>query len=110
MANFYHKFVPRFVDVAAPLNALPKKMDEICVEPKATATALRSLENSQLTAPCAGMANFSKTFIIQTDASGVALAAVLSQEHNGVRQPIAYVSRTLSTQERKVSSTYEWPV
>jgi hypothetical protein len=38
-------------DVAAPLNALPKKMDEICVEPKATA-ALRSLENSQLTTPC----------------------------------------------------------
>ena len=33
--------------------------------------------------------------------------AVLSQESGGVRQSIAYVSRTLSAQERKASSTYE---
>lgn len=33
--------------------------------------------------------------------------AVLSQESDGVRQPIAYVSMTLSAQERKASSTYE---
>jgi hypothetical protein len=51
------------------------------------------------------MADFSK-FILQTDASGVALGGgVLSQVRNGVRQPIAYASRTLSAQERKVSST-----
>jgi len=35
------------------------------------------------------------------------LGAVPSQERNGVRQPIAYASRTLSAQERKSSSTYE---
>jgi len=32
---------------------------------------------------------------------------VLSQERNGVRQPIVYASRTLSAQEPKASSTYE---
>jgi len=53
------------------------------------------------------MANFSEKFILQTDANGAALGAVLSQECNGVRQPIAYASRTLSAQERKASSTYE---
>ena len=56
--------------------------------------------------PVLGMANFSEKFTVQTDASGVALGAVLSQECNGVRQPIAYASRTLSAQERK-ASTYE---
>jgi hypothetical protein len=35
------------------------------------------------------------------------LGAVLSQEREGVRQPIAYASRTPSAQERKASSTYE---
>jgi len=53
------------------------------------------------------MANFSEKFILQTDASVVALGVVLSQERNGVRQPIAYASRTLSAQELKASSTYE---
>jgi hypothetical protein len=53
------------------------------------------------------MADFGKKFILQTDASGVALGAVLSQEVDGVRQPIAYASRTLTAQERKASSIYE---
>jgi hypothetical protein len=53
------------------------------------------------------MADFSKKFILQTDASGVALGAVLSQDSDGVRQPTAYASRTLSAQERKASSIYE---
>jgi hypothetical protein len=53
------------------------------------------------------MADFSKQFILQADASGVALEAVLSQEVDGVRQTIAYASRTLSAQERKAASTYK---
>jgi hypothetical protein len=53
------------------------------------------------------MADFSKTFILQTDASGVALGAVLSQEVDSCRQPIACASRTLTAQERKASSAYE---
>jgi len=52
-----------------------------------------------------GIANFSEKFILQTDASGAALRAVLSQERNGVRQPIAYASRTLSAQELGISIT-----
>jgi hypothetical protein len=53
------------------------------------------------------MADFGKRFILQTDASGVALGAVLSQENDGFRQPIAFVSRTLTNQKRRASSTYE---
>jgi hypothetical protein len=53
------------------------------------------------------MADFSETFILQTDASAIGLAAVLSQEHQGVRLPIAYTSRALTSQDRKVSSVYE---
>jgi hypothetical protein len=57
--------------------------------------------------PVLRMADFSKPFILQTDASGLALGAVLSQEFDGCRQPIAYASRTLTAQERKASSIYE---
>jgi hypothetical protein len=53
------------------------------------------------------MSDFEKSFVLQTDASNVALSAVLSQEIDGVRQPVAYASRTLMAQERKASSIYE---
>jgi hypothetical protein len=53
------------------------------------------------------MVDFSKPFVLQTDASGVALRAMMSQNVDGFRQPIAYASRTLSTQEHKASSMYE---
>jgi hypothetical protein len=53
------------------------------------------------------MAYFSKKFILQMDASGTALGAVLSQETDGIWQPVAYASRTLNAQEQKASSIYE---
>jgi transposase InsO family protein len=57
--------------------------------------------------PVLRMADFGKPFILQTDARGVALGAVLSQEIDGVRLPIAHASRTHTAQERKASSVYE---
>ena len=53
------------------------------------------------------MADFDKTFILQTDASSCALGAVLLQEIEEVRQPIAYAFRVLTPQEKRASSTYE---
>jgi hypothetical protein len=53
------------------------------------------------------MADFDRKFIVQTDGSGVALGAVLSQEFDGNRQPISCAFRTLSAQESKASSIYE---
>ena len=53
--------------------------------------------------PVLGIADFSKRFILQTDACGTAVAAVLLQEFPEGRKPIAYASRTLSKQEKKFS-------
>jgi hypothetical protein len=106
MVNFYHKFIPRLADMAAPLNALRKKGEKFSWgQPQQQ--AFEALKQAISQPPVLGMADFAEKFILQTDASGVALGAVLSQERGGVRQPIAYASRTLSAQERKASSTYE---
>jgi len=106
MVNFYHKFIPRFADVAAPLNALRKKGTGY-VWGQEQQDAFEALKQAISQPPVLSMADFSGQFILQTDAIGVALGAVLSQERDGVRQPIAYASRTLSAQERKASSIYE---
>jgi hypothetical protein len=104
--NFYHKFIPHLADVAAPLNALRKNGVKF-VWGKEQQTAIDKLKEAISQPPVLRMADFSKPFVLQTDASGVALGAVLSQDVDGFRQPIAYASRTLSVQDRKASSIYE---
>ena len=49
------------------------------------------------------MADFSRNFILQTDACGTALAAVLLQDYPEGRRSVAYASQTLNAQERKYS-------
>ena len=106
MVNFYHKFIPNFADTAAPLNALRRKGMKFVWGPEQQ-ESFEALKRAVSQPPVLGMANFADKFILQTDDSGVALGAVLSQECNGFRQPIAFAFRTLSAQERKASCTYE---
>jgi hypothetical protein len=106
MVNFYHKFIPKLAEVAAPLNMLRKKNARFQWGPEQQ-VAFDALKQAIAQPPVLRMADFNSRFILQTDASGVALGAVLSQETEGVRQPIAYASRTLTAQERKASSVYE---
>jgi hypothetical protein len=105
MVNFYHKFIPNLAELAAPLNQLHKK--GVKFKWGAEQSAFEALKLAISQPPVLKMADFSQQFVVQTDASGVALGAVLSQEVDGVRLPIAYASRTLSAQERKAASTYE---
>lgn len=49
--------------------------------------------------------DFTRPFILTTDASGVAIGPVLSQGKLGSDLPIAYGSRTLSKSEKNDSTT-----
>ena len=103
MVNFFHKFVPNLAQKAAPLNALRKKGVRFQWG-EAQAASLEQLKLAIANPPVLATADFSRRFILQTDASSVAVAAVLLQQFPEGRKPIAYASRTLNDQERKFSA------
>jgi hypothetical protein len=89
---------------AAPLDHLRKKGVKFvwAYEQKAFYDLKSPIMNQTVLA----MADFSRRFVLQTDSSSSAVAAVLLQDFDEGRRPIAFASRTLSDQERKFS-TYE---
>ena len=105
MVNYFRKFIPEFSRIAEPLNNLRKKDVKFRWE-EAQQEAFDSLKRALISPPVLAVPNFQERFILQTDASATALAAVLLQESSGSRRAVAYASRTLTFQERKYS-TYE---
>ncbi|KAL2098256.1 hypothetical protein ACEWY4_007463 [Coilia grayii] len=57
-----------------------------------------------VTAPVLGFADFSKPLILEIDASHAGLGAVLSQDHQGQKRPIAFASRGLHPPERNMQN------
>ena len=54
--------------------------------------------------PILRVPDFSKTFILQTDASENGLGAVLTQDFEGVRHPVAFASKKLLPREKRYST------
>jgi hypothetical protein len=75
------------------------KKDSFLWNPEAD-TAFRQLKKAMTEAPVLGLPDFSQPFIVETDASGIGVGAVLAQ--NG--HPIAYFSKKLAPTMQKQSA------
>ena len=106
--GYYRRFVPNFSDVAKPLTQLTKQghafvWTEECEEAFAT---LKSRLTSSPTLAYPQYGPDAPRFILDVDASGTGLGAVLSQQdEKGVERPIAFASRLTSASERRYAST-----
>ncbi|KAK1596217.1 hypothetical protein QYE76_018556 [Lolium multiflorum] len=90
LAGFYRRFVKDFSTIACPLNELTKKNVPF-VWGKAQQNAFDELKKRLTEAPLLALPDFSKTFEIECDASGLGIGGVLMQ--NG--KPVAYYSEKL---------------
>ena len=101
--NFYLKFVENYADVAEPLRKLIRK-DVPWTWSQEQQQAFSCLKQKITSAPVLSHFDPEAPTIVTTDASGIALGAVLSQMSNGIEKPVAYASKTLSMTERKYST------
>jgi hypothetical protein len=100
LTEYYRKFVKGYGGIAAPLTNLLRKNSFKWNEE--AEHAFNSLKEAMTTPPVLGLPNFSKPFVIECDASGGGIGAVLMQSG----QPLAYLSQGLKGKNLSLS-TYE---
>lgn len=102
---YYRRFVKDFSKIAKPLYHLvgdnvKYHWDETCQQ------AFEELKLKLTTTPTLAHPDYSKPFLLYTDASGVGLGAVLAQhDDEGKEHPIIYLSRTLTPAESNYTIT-----
>ncbi len=103
MAGFYLRFCPNFADAAGPLTRLTS--GNVAYEwTPACQHAFNQLKNLLAREPVLRAADFSKPFIIHTDASDHASGAALLQESDGIFHPVAYHSEKFNIHQKNYST------
>ena len=105
LVGFYRRFIPNFSAIAAPLTELTKnKQPNKNIEwGEAQEKAFGTLKMRMTNYPILRLPEIDRTFVLQTDASDKGLGAVLYQDFDDGKLPIAYASRKLLDRERNYS-------
>ena len=110
LVGHYRHFIKGFAKIAAPLYDLTsgenkdKKSEHVDLSPEAW-EAFERLKANCLQAPILAFPDFNKPFLLETDASGRGLGAVLSQKQaDGRYHPITYASRVMNETEQRYHS------
>ncbi len=106
LTGYYRRFIPDYAVIALPLTDLTRKTapnqvhwDSACEE------AFTKLKALLCTSPVLQSPDFSRPFILQTDASNRGVGAVLTQiDEEGQEHPVSYYSRKLLPREQRYST------
>lgn len=103
LAGYYRRFIKNFAKITKPLTTCLKKDEKVIHTPQFI-ESFEHLKTLLINAPILQYPDFTKPFVLTTDASNIALGAVLSQGVPPNDKPIAYASRTLNGAECRYST------
>ncbi|CCO36711.1 Retrotransposable element Tf2 155 kDa protein type 1 [Rhizoctonia solani AG-1 IB] len=98
--NYLRRFIPDFSSIARPLHNLTQK-DKPWNWGESEEESFQELKRRVTNRPVLAHSDPDKPYFLETDASGVAMGAILSQRSNDGRlHPIAYMSKSFNDAER----------
>ena len=101
-ANYFRKYIKNFSELALPLHKLTHKHATFTWTP-AEQYAWEGMKKALTSTPVLQLPDWTKSFVIQTDASDVAIGGALLQEHEEGRVVVAYRTKVLSETQKN------WP-
>ena len=104
LINFYHSFLPECAEVLRPLNAQLTSKGKDLQWPPAAEDAFRSIKDTLATVTLLFHPQTGAPLSLTTDASDVAVGAVLQQFVDDSWQPISFFSRALKPAETRYST------
>lgn len=103
MVNYYRKFIPGIAELTQPLTEVLKKGRRFHLGTEQL-RCIKQCQDILTSRPLLAFPDFHRTFRITTDASEIAIGAVLSQNFDEGEKPIAYAGRKLTDAERRYSA------
>ncbi|KAL4367859.1 hypothetical protein GQ457_05G035990 [Hibiscus cannabinus] len=106
LIGYYRSFIRGFTSLATPIKDLLRKWEQFEWTQEAQ-MAFSSLKEQLSNKPVLGLSDFNRTFVVETDASGIGIGAVLMQEN----KPLAYFSLKAEHKDARsinISSGYDY--
>ena len=104
-ANYYRKFVQDYSTIAGPLIRLTRKNIPF-VWSNECQKAFETLKHCLTSAPILSFPRTVGEFVLDTDASGFGIGAVLSQVQDEHERVLSYASKTMSNSQRRYCATH----
>ena len=103
LSGFYRAFIRHYATIAKPLTELTSEKIVFKWTPECEESFL-ALKNALVTAPILAFPQPGEEFVLEVDASGVAVGGVLSQyQDDEILHPVAYFSTALKPEQRNWS-------
>ena len=103
LASYFRRFINNFAEICYPITRLLRKNINFdwSEEEERSFTQIKTLLTNE---PILTLPDFSRSFIVTTDASKIGLGAILSQQHDNGEKIICYASRITTAAENNYNA------